>query len=304
MKYDNVKSGLRPRQHPSVIKTLKNDLLNLKIPEHHQTVTLNFSAKAVWDLCDGQRSISDISETLADRFCVPAASINAEVAESVAELLSAGLLNLSKPDNKPGHHPDTNIDEGHLGGYIRGRQSAVPTTSKFEHGDPATWTPDLWLWAYETLAVRSMIDIGCGEGHATRYFRDLGCSVLGIDGSLQAKRDSLIPDQHVTHDFTDGPYHPSTDFDLAWSCEFVEHVEERYLNNFLETFSYSRGYLMMTFASPGQPGFHHVNCQRKDYWIEKVESTGFRFNPALTETTRSISSQGHYKKCGLFFTQS
>ena len=26
-----------------------------------------------------------------------------------------------------GTHPDMNLEEGHLGGYIRGRQSAVPT---------------------------------------------------------------------------------------------------------------------------------------------------------------------------------
>ena len=272
MRIDKTKSTLRPRQHPLVITRIKNDQVELKNPEHQQTTILNFSANAVWDLCNGQRSINDISNMLAKRFSISVADIYTEVEETIAELFSAGLLNLSNPEVKPVHHPDTNIDEGHLGGYIRGRQSAEPTVYEFEHGDPATWTPDLWLWAYESLGVRSMIDIGCGEGHAARYFRDLGCKVLGIDGSLQAKRDSLIADQHVTHDFTHGFYHPSIDFDLAWSCEFVEHVEECFLDNFLETFAYSRRYLMMTFASPGQPGFHHVNCQHMDYWVEKIES--------------------------------
>jgi hypothetical protein len=301
---DKTKSTPRLRQHPSIIKRLKNDKLELKIPEHQHTTTLNFSANAVWELCDGQQSIHDIADMLAKRFGVAVDDISSEVGECIAELLNLGLLILSKPDNNPGHHPDTNIDEGHLGGYIRGRQSAVPTVFEFEHGDPSTWIPDLWSWAYQALGVRSMIDIGCGEGHAARYFRDLGCEVLGIDGSQQAKRDSLIADQHVTHDFTHGPYHPSTAFDLVWSCEFVEHVEERYLNNFLETFACSQRYLMMTFASPGQPGYHHVNCQHKDYWIDKIESMGFRFNPVLTDTSRAISSEGHYKSRGLFFTRS
>ncbi|MCK5360728.1 MAG: hypothetical protein KAJ95_08875, partial [Gammaproteobacteria bacterium] len=130
---------------------------------------------------------------------------------------------------------------------------------------------------------------------------DLGCSVLGLEGSLQAKRDSLIPDQHVTHDFTLGTYQPTIDFDLTWCCEFVEHVEERYMKNFLKTFSATQRYLMMTFAAPGQPGFHHVNCQPMDYWLEKIESIGLRFDPGLTEISRAISPPGHYKSHGLLF---
>jgi len=111
-----------------------------------------------------------------------------------------------------GHHPDTNVDEGHLGGYIRGRQSATPTVFAFEHGDPATWSPDLWRWAHETLGLESVLDVGCGEGHAARFFRDLGCRVVGVDGSVQAKRDSVIPEQHVVHDFTRSPYCAADDF--------------------------------------------------------------------------------------------
>ena len=46
-----------------------------------------------------------------------------------------------------GEHPDMNVDEGHLGGSIRGRQSGEPTVFGYEHGDPQTWTPGLWRWA-------------------------------------------------------------------------------------------------------------------------------------------------------------
>ncbi len=112
-------------------------------------------------------------------------------------------------------HPDMNLEEGHLGGYIRGCQSEVATVYGYEHGDPATWTPKLWRWAYESLGVRSVLDVGCGEGHAAGFFRDLGCRVLGVDGSLQARRDSVIPDWHVTHDFSGGSYFPADDFDLV-----------------------------------------------------------------------------------------
>lgn len=196
-----------------------------------------------------------------------------------------------------------NVEEGHLGGYIRGNQSKVPTVFDNEHGDPMTWTPDLWSWASEVLGVRSVLDVGCGEGHAAGFFRSLGCRVIGVDGSLQAMRDSVIPDFHVVHDFVQGSYFPADDFDLVWSCEFVEHVEERYVDHFLATFESSRAYLMMTFAGPGQSGHHHVNCQNAGYWIERISSRGFVFEEDLTATSRSLASQSHYRDAGLLFAR-
>jgi SAM-dependent methyltransferase len=212
------------------------------------------------------------------------------------------------PESGPRHadpsgcHPDTNVDEGHLGGYVRSRHAAVRTQEALEHGDPATWHPRLWRWAVEILGVRSVLDVGCGEGHAARFFRDLGCRVQGVDGSLQARRDSRIPDVHVVHDFTRGTYVPGEDFDLVWSAEFVEHVEERSCEHFLRTFEAASRVLMMTFAVPDQPGHHHVNLQEQDYWIDRLEAHGFRYDADRTRATRALAS-GHYARHGLFFAR-
>lgn len=209
------------------------------------------------------------------------------------------------PPSEPatcGLDPDTNVDEGHLGGYVRGRQSVTPTESGYEHGDPLTWYPELWRWAVRALGVRSVLDVGCGEGHGARFFQDLGCRVTAVDGSLQARRDSVVPERHVVHDFARGVYLPADGFDLVWSCEFVEHVEERHLPNFLVTFACGDRYLMMTFAGPGQPGHHHVNCRPADYWIERLASIGFRHDEARTLETRTLAT-GHYGERGLFFVR-
>jgi SAM-dependent methyltransferase len=179
------------------------------------------------------------------------------------------------------------VQQGHLGGYIVG-------------GDPATWYPDLWRWLVDSLGVRSTLDVGCGEGHAVEFFRDLGCDVLGVEGILQ---DSPLI---VQHDYATGPYAPPRLFDLVWSCEFVEHVEEGYVDNFLVTFRAARQFLLMTHAAPGQGGYHHVNEQDEEYWIDRVEGAGFRFDEELTSTTRDLSGSNgspwnHYRRAGLAF---
>jgi len=194
-------------------------------------------------------------------------------------------------------------EEGHLGGYVKASQQPTLSGLNVEHGAPRTWTPELWRWIVEELGVGSVLDVGCGEGHAAGYFRDLGCEVLGLDGSEQARRDSVIPNHHVLHDFVNGTYTPDRTFDLVWSCEFVEHVEEKYAQNFLDLFCYAEKYLLLTYAPPGQEGWHHVNCQPPSYWIEKVSALGFVLEPELTKRTREIAGHGHYHEKGLAFVR-
>ncbi len=182
--------------------------------------------------------------------------------------------------------------ENHLGGYLI-------SNKEFPCGDHLTWSPALWGWAYNELKVRSVLDIGCGEGHSTNFFRNLGCEVLGVDGSIQARKDSAIPEHHITHDFNDGPFIPLKTYDLIWSCEFVEHVEEQYIDNLLKTFSYADKYIMMTYAEPGQGGWHHVNCQNEEYWVNRLSQIGFKPDPRLTELARKTAQGGHFARNGL-----
>ena len=194
-----------------------------------------------------------------------------------------------------------NVGEGHLGGYIKSDDQPAPSGLDVRHGDPETWSPDLWRWLVSALNIRSVIDVGCGEGHAARFFQSLGCEVLGVDGSRQAKQDSLIPGQHDLHDYTTGPFVPDRAYDMVWCCEFVEHVEEQYVANFLATFSRASGYIVMTHATPGQPGWHHVNCQEPEYWQAHLGSIGFEINKPLTEQSRWVARTGLYAWSGTVF---
>jgi hypothetical protein len=63
-------------------------------------------------------------------------------------------------------------------------------------------------------------------------------------------------------------------YDLAWCAEFVEHVEQQHMANWMATLQRCR-YVCMTFAVPGQHGHHHVNEQPEEYWLDRFHQAGF-----------------------------
>ena len=174
----------------------------------------------------------------------------------------------------------------HLGGH-QGRT----------HNDQATLE-----YFINTHSITSMLDVGCGPGGQVLTALDLGLDAQGIDGDYIVDRPG---DHWCIHDYTTGPSPLQNTFDLVWSCEFVEHVFEKYQPNYFADFA--RGtWLCITYAPPGFPGHHHVNCQPEEYWIEQIANIGFVYQPEETKQVRRISSQRKkfVKKRGLVFQRS
>lgn len=170
-----------------------------------------------------------------------------------------------------GYHPT----KPHLGGYVVG-------------GDLNTFAPGVWLHLYSLYKPASMLDIGCGEGHAAAWFFARDVEVLGIDG-CEAERLAIPRERLLVHDFeTDGPVSLAFKRDLAWACEFVEHVAPEHVDNIIETFRMCK-VVAMTHAVPGQAGHHHVNCQPAEYWIEKLASIGKRYDEPLSLALRGAT---------------
>ena len=170
------------------------------------------------------------------------------------------------------------VIQGHLGGCSIG-------------GDVATYYPFVWEKLVETFNVKSVVDIGCGIGYASKYFKSIGCDITAIDGSTQVGDLSLVPESFLLHDYENGGSaltNKDEIFDLCWSCEFVEHVEERHSQNFINDFKKCR-YVAMTYAYPGQTGHHHVNEQVGEYWIQKLENNGFRYLVEETEQFKNYA---------------
>lgn len=214
--------------------------------------------------------------------------------------------------HQPGHKP-------HLGGTWLG-------------GDPNSWAPEVWENIIKTKKIKSVIDVGCGDGYSLKWFKDHGLKAMGIEGDEHAvKRCEEKGLTVFKHDYYDGPLSKTTDtiiktaiplvsaiieayrnkkiqdvepgFDLVWCCEFVEHLHEEYIPNFLETFRHGR-YLAVTHAFPGQPGYHHVNCQWPEYWIPKIEELGYILNRPYTLKLRSLTKALHINRSLLFFEKS
>lgn len=178
------------------------------------------------------------------------------------------------------------VVDGHLGGYVPG-------------GDPNTTYPLLWRYLVDELGVRSVLDIGCGDGGAARWFIDEGCTVRGVDGIDQSLAYVQQHDYSVDGERTPISYDPP-EFDLVWSAEFVEHVEATHVPDFLADFALGK-VVLMTHAVPGQPGWHHVNCRTSDYWIGAMAAIGYELDVGLMHVTRDLAeresgipSQGNY----------
>ena len=146
--------------------------------------------------------------------------------------------------------------ERHLGGNVL-------------EGDPWTFAPGVWTYLVQRFAVRSVLDLGSGIGYASRFFRSLGCDVLAVDGFEYNVQNAVYPTVQI--DLTKFPV--STRVDLVHCQEVVEHIEERFLDNVLESLCAGR-FIVMTNALPGQEGYHHVNCQPTEYWIEHLRRKG------------------------------
>ncbi len=177
----------------------------------------------------------------------------------------------------PGNGDDC-FHDGHLGGC----------SIKNDFG---TYYPKMWEFLVRKLDIKSVLDVGCGFGYSLDFFvNDLNLDGLGVEGSEKIASSSPLKDIIKIHDYRDGNLDIDREFDLCWCCEVVEHIEEKYLDALLNTFTKAK-YLCMTFAKPRQQGFHHVNCKPEGYWLNKCHEKGFIVDNSFTQELREKAQE-------------
>lgn len=172
---------------------------------------------------------------------------------------------MSLPEHLGGHKNITHLDEGALNHMIR------------------------------MLNVKSMLDIGCGPGGMVELARSKGVEAYGIDGDFSIERNDSIKSNITIHDYEVGPSSFDKEVDLIWSVEFLEHVWEKYQDNYMKDFQRGK-FVIVTYAPVGKAGHHHVNCNTQEYWIDVFKKYGFAYDANMTRMIKEVSSMGRMKK--------
>lgn len=136
----------------------------------------------------------------------------------------------------------------------------------------------------------SVLDLGAGSGAYSMYLRDhlnshdLRCcdgnaAILDTSSGFCSVCDLTAPQDTI----------PQAKF--TFSLEVAEHIpkdkEQAFLNNLQ---SKSGELLVLSWAIPQQSGVGHVNCQKNEYVIKVMSSTGFTYCKEETERIRGIMS--------------
>ena len=151
--------------------------------------------------------------------------------------------------------------------------------------DATTFLPDIWEYLIEKYQIESVLDVGAGAGWATKWFVDKGIYTLGVECSKKALERNQARSNIVMHDYSTGPFIPSTLRDLAWCADVVEYIEEEFIPNFMASFN-SCQYVCLAHAGPRPNSSGRVNCQSIEYWIGKMREFGFDFESAETDHLR------------------
>jgi SAM-dependent methyltransferase len=164
------------------------------------------------------------------------------------------------------------------------------------------------LYLMEKYDIKSFLDIGCGPGGMVQIAKWRGLDAMGIDGDWEVRKEAEA--KVFIHDYTNGPAGLEkaslrTAFDLGWSVEFLEHVDEQYLDNYMQDFARCK-YVVCTAAGPGAPGHHHVNCQPAEYWHTVFDKYGFDYDDEITQEIRlrkSNMQKPFMQRTGMFFVR-
>ena len=122
----------------------------------------------------------------------------------------------------------------------------------------------------------SIVDVGCGIGEYVGGFFGLGVHFsYGIEGSETCLPYLYVSPKYISIQDLRVKFDLSKSFSLAMSFEVAEHIEEEYADQYLDNLTRLSDRILLTAAPPGQGGHYHVNCQSKQYWIDKFNNLGY-----------------------------
>jgi len=125
------------------------------------------------------------------------------------------------------------------------------------------------------LGMKSIADLGCGNGHYSKHFRESGLQVRCFDGNPSTEK--LTDGLCGVMDLSKAGADMGTQ-DFAMSLEVGEHIPKAHEQDFLNNVANAatRG-VLLSWAIVGQGGTGHVNCQNNDYIMAEMKKRGFTY---------------------------
>lgn len=138
------------------------------------------------------------------------------------------------------------------------------------------------LAAFDYLGPpRTMMDVGCGDGHMVRIAEALGVSACGLDIV-----ENNHPNIHQVDLCNSVSYMGG---EMVLCLEVAEHLPEHaadHLCEYLSDTTYET--LLFSAATPGQGGSGHLNEQPWAYWVKKLHANGLTINTEKTDHLRKV----------------
>jgi hypothetical protein len=127
------------------------------------------------------------------------------------------------------------------------------------------------------LQPQSVVDLGCGDGTWLSVFMECGVkNVQGMDGPWVKEQDLRIPaDLFRRIDLRTFQPQGNRKYDLVFSVECAEHLEEEYAERFVFALCSLGPLICFSAAIPFQGGEGHVNEQWPDYWVQLFKTNRY-----------------------------
>lgn len=171
-------------------------------------------------------------------------------------------------------------------------------------GDPKSYSPLVVEYVIKRFSIRSVLDMGSGRGYLSQYiFNHYNIPIISCEGLLDNCNNAVYPT--TFHDLTQSSF--TCKVDLVLSVEVVEHIEKIYVHNIIDTFLCGK-IILMTHGLPNQKGYHHVNNQPSEYWINLLKEKGYAYLDQDTQNIRSLSQKElhgptYFSRSGLLFAK-
>jgi len=122
------------------------------------------------------------------------------------------------------------------------------------HEKAQTAANDILSILFRIMAIRSVIDIGCGVGTWLNSSEKLGAkTILGIEGHWLDKDFAVVDEKFIKRQDLENKIQIESMFDLAITLEVAEHLSEMRADSFIDDLCALSDVILFSAAIP-KPG--------------------------------------------------